>query len=660
MKSRNLLFINLLLAGLIVLAACSKTPAATPVAETVAETETLATASEPTPEPTVQPTEIPVFPCNIVFDSDRDGNLEIYSMDPEGNNQVNLTNNPADDFNPVWSPDGSHIAFISNRETEEGNGVHIYMMASDGSEVTQITHGDDAQFPDWSPAGDKIAYNNGADIYIINLSDGSEINLTNSPEHDSQPKFSPDGQSIAWLIGEEPDSQIAVMDLDSGSVAIITNGGTVFGIEWTIDGRLFTTWNHPEGMCMNCIVSADGSEVIDAGGKGSIQQYLPFWTLDGNSVEMISGDIRGTGREDITLIGEIFPDIFYYLTNDAGNNRNPDTAAHCGPFRGENPAASAQNEVSHETISEETSNSDSKYVIGYTGSIDPITQYDIDIACSELELECIHEDQISDLVDKRVDAIINASNRWDVYGSMSQVHDAVSAGIPVFMLNAVNSEKGVYNLSAEEEANSIVLSWMFESMATGGDFVYYNYANSDYIQNLVDGLLKDYPNITSTELETNYGENPFSSEIPNMIAANPNLGAIWSSDPSNDLFWAVVDKNNSHFPLMECPAREDILTAWKNELDAGSDLQCRSLIRPGGIGYEGVYVAYYFLSGYELNPEMLTGEGQNTLRYVLPLITNENLPEWLGKLDSFIVGGDSQLKLPHMDPQQILETWFIQ
>ena len=54
----------------------------------------------------------------IVFKSLRDGNAEIYVMDAYGGNQKNLTNHPADDRQPDWSPDGTKIAFVSRRWKE--------------------------------------------------------------------------------------------------------------------------------------------------------------------------------------------------------------------------------------------------------------------------------------------------------------------------------------------------------------------------------------------------------------------------------------------------------------------------------------------------------------------------------------------------------------
>ena len=116
----------------------------------------------------VEATEPDYLPCDLAFQSDRDGNLEIYKMGPDGSNQTNLTNNPADDFDPVWSADGQQIVFVSNRETDAGGGGQfIYIMNADGSDVRQVTFNeDDSQWPDISSDGFLITFTSNGDIYI--------------------------------------------------------------------------------------------------------------------------------------------------------------------------------------------------------------------------------------------------------------------------------------------------------------------------------------------------------------------------------------------------------------------------------------------------------------------------------------------------------------
>ena len=65
----------------------------------------------------------------IVFSSQREGNSEIYVMDANGESQIRLTHHPLHDSQPVWSPDGTRIAFVSKRNA--GN-IQIYIMDSDG------------------------------------------------------------------------------------------------------------------------------------------------------------------------------------------------------------------------------------------------------------------------------------------------------------------------------------------------------------------------------------------------------------------------------------------------------------------------------------------------------------------------------------------------
>ena len=82
----------------------------------------------------------------IVFDSNRDGKLEIYVMDADGSNVQRLTHNDKTDSRPAWSPDGQRIVFNSSRD---GN-LEIYVMDADGGNVERLTFNNHPDgHPDW-------------------------------------------------------------------------------------------------------------------------------------------------------------------------------------------------------------------------------------------------------------------------------------------------------------------------------------------------------------------------------------------------------------------------------------------------------------------------------------------------------------------------------
>jgi TolB protein len=93
----------------------------------------------------------------IAFDSDLavpGEQLDIFTVSPKGGSPVNLTNNPALDQQPSWSPDGRKITFASNRDGD----FEIFVMNADGSDLRQITFNSTGDFdPAWSPNGQQIA-----------------------------------------------------------------------------------------------------------------------------------------------------------------------------------------------------------------------------------------------------------------------------------------------------------------------------------------------------------------------------------------------------------------------------------------------------------------------------------------------------------------------
>ena len=137
---------------------------------------------------------------DIVFVSTRDGNPEIYSVRADGSNVTRLTNHPANDDAPVWSPDRKRIAFASDRD----GSPEIYVMNADGTNVVRRTFsGSYSGNPCWSPDGTRIVYsrlsNGSANIWAVSPDSGPETLLVQQIGYEDHPALSPDGTRLAIM-----------------------------------------------------------------------------------------------------------------------------------------------------------------------------------------------------------------------------------------------------------------------------------------------------------------------------------------------------------------------------------------------------------------------------------------------------------------------------
>jgi dipeptidyl aminopeptidase/acylaminoacyl peptidase len=142
----------------------------------------------------------------IAFVSDRDGNENIYVMDADGTNERRLTENPASDFYPTWSPGPSgsaRIAFTSTRDNDR----EIYVMNADGSDQTRLTFVDGVdQRPDWFPKGPRIAFESSRDgnyeLYAMEADGAGQTRLTFHGAPDTEASWKPNGKILAFSSGE--------------------------------------------------------------------------------------------------------------------------------------------------------------------------------------------------------------------------------------------------------------------------------------------------------------------------------------------------------------------------------------------------------------------------------------------------------------------------
>ena len=205
------------------------------------------------------------LPGKIAFTSDRDGNADIYLMNPDGTGQTRLTTNAAEDHSPSITIDGSKIAFFSDRNDR----VAIYTMNADGSDQTALTDENSVNIdPAFSPDKSKIAFISNRDgnnaVFIMNADGTNQTRVTNVPTaRDREPAFSPDGSKIVFtsLRFNEPAEEIFTINIDGTNELRLTNNSVSdVSASWAPDGTKIAFASTRDGHTQIYVMNVDGTD----------------------------------------------------------------------------------------------------------------------------------------------------------------------------------------------------------------------------------------------------------------------------------------------------------------------------------------------------------------------------------------------------------------
>jgi len=253
-------------------------------------------------------------PIRIAFATTDDANAEISVINSNGTEPATLTTDPAADVAPAWSPDGTKIAFQSDR----AGTPEIYVVNADGSNPLQITSTGGSFRPAWSPDGTKIAFTSTRDgngeIYVVNADGTGLVNLSNDPADDGDPAWSPDGTRIAFRSNRDGSgySGIYLMNADGSGAARLTVDAYVADSQpsWSPNGQLLAISRF---WCSEwCIQTIWLMSPVD-GSAGAVSALYPdcevhsdpAWSPDGKKIALTNTTLctdDGSGYSTVNVL----------------------------------------------------------------------------------------------------------------------------------------------------------------------------------------------------------------------------------------------------------------------------------------------------------------------------------------------------------------------
>ena len=264
--------------------------------------------------------------------SDRDGNMEMYSIAASGEDEVNLTKSGIDESAPVvsrnrryvaflsdhgggmsvesmridgtermaaaqdqaeykdvrWSPDAERIAYIR----KDGDGTAVMMSHRDGSNPQSLTQIMGTEIGDWSKDGNSVVFTigdeNGAarGMYTVNPDGVNELKFTN--QRDYSPRWSPDSKRLAFISTRDGTPDLYTMDRDGGNLKRVTDTpAEEYDISWSPNGQFLMFVCDHEGNPEIYTTPMDGS-AVNRLTRNTVVDNQPVWSPNGSRIAFVS------------------------------------------------------------------------------------------------------------------------------------------------------------------------------------------------------------------------------------------------------------------------------------------------------------------------------------------------------------------------------------